>query len=323
MPELKNVQIMRVGKWRGSREVTVTPEMLAEIAANFNTINQVEGFGVPGKLGHTSAVGEPANGWVTAVRHDGPALFADFSDVPSQIVDLIRVRRYNAVSVELVPSVTYEGTKYTNVLSGVAFLGSEWPAIKGMKPLSAAAFAETTDRLELTQEMDVTFTQEQVDAAVLTAVTAEKAKTEAAELRATTAEGKLELADKAALTATFGALIQKAIDKGVVLPKSKDTLLAFAATLPASVKVGDKTVTAADAFKDFLDGLPAKVKLGEGGSAKPDADDGVAGDSAQERVHAATVAYMAKTPNTDYRTAMHAVLDADAELKTAYHQEKM
>jgi hypothetical protein len=323
MADIKNVQIMRVGKWRGSREVDVTQDMLSEIARNFGTINAIEGFGVPVKLGHTSATGAMANGWATAVRLEGDALFADFDAVPSQIVDLVRARRYNAVSVELVPAITYAETKYTNVLSGVAFLGSEWPAIKGMKPLSAAAFAETVERLELTQEMDVMFTQVQLDAAVATAVTVLETRLTDAETRATTAEGKLALAEKAAIAITFGALVQAAIDKGVVLPKSKDTLLAFAATLPASIKVGDKTVTAVEAFTDFIAGLPAKVKLGEHGGSHPGAAEADASLSASDRVHTATLAYQAANKDTNYKTAFDAVLAADATLKTEYHQERM
>lgn len=328
--EIKNVQIMRVGKWRGSREVNITRDTLAEIAHNFATINQIDGFGVPGKLGHTSAVGEPANGWVRAVRHEGDALFADFSDVPSQIVDLVRARRYNAVSVELMPKITYEGTDYTNVLSGVAFLGSEWPAIKGMKPLSASQFAEAAERLELTQEIAVDFTQAQHDAAVATALAAEKAKITAiegrladAETRAQTAETALAAANKAALAVQFGAVLQGAIDKGLVLPKNKDTMLAFAATLPASVKVGDKDVTAVEAFTEFLAGLPAKVKLGEAGAANADDNSGAATETASQRVHAKVIAYQAAHAGTDYRTAFEAVLAADPALKTEYHQERM
>lgn len=334
MAELKNVEVMRVGKWKGSQEITVTQAMLAEIAKNFTDINSVEGYGVPVKLGHNDKVGEPAYGWMSSLNVRGPSLFADFTDVPSEIVDAVRQRRYNATSVELLPSMTYQGKTFNNVLSGVAFLGAEHPAVKGMKPLSAAEFAEATNKLILTQEIDVTlkFTQEDNDNLVLAAetkvrtemqalVTASEAAKLAAETRANVAEAALKLANAETTKQLFSAAIDAAITKGVVLAKQRDTMLAFAAKFPAEVEVGGKTVLAIDAFKEFLSGLPVKVKFGEALKAKP-ATDGASTEKAADAVNSAVQAYMAANPTVkNYEVAMQAVFAADPDLKTRYATE--
>lgn len=334
--DLKNVEVMRAGKWKGSQEVNVTPDMLAEIAKNFETINSVEGYGVPVKLGHNDKVGEPAYGWMSSLNVRGKSLFADFTDVPSEIVDAVRQRRYNATSVELLPAMTYQGKTFNNVLSGVAFLGAEHPAIKGMKPLSAAEFAEATNKLILTQEIDVTlkFTQEDTDNLVLAAetkartemqtlVTASEAAKLAAETRANVAEAALKLANAETTKAQFATAIDAAITNGVVLAKQRDTMLAFAAKFPAEVEVEGKTVKAIDAFKEFLSGLPVKVKFGEQGKARPiGSDAGAATQRAADAVDAAVQEYMLANPTVkNYEAATKAVFAADPDLKNRYATE--
>src|SRR3990167_4277022 len=98
--DIHNVEIFGVGTWRGSKTVKVTGEMLDQMVAAFAQLSdKVQGFRPPIKLGHTDAQrfigqsnGAPALGWIGALRRVGDKVVADFKDVPSSLVDLIRRR---------------------------------------------------------------------------------------------------------------------------------------------------------------------------------------------------------------------------------------
>lgn len=338
--KLKGVEIFRVGTWSGSRKVEVTSGMLDQIVSNFSDLNsKVSGFGVPIKLGHNNKVGEPAYGWAQNVYRQGDVALADFDDVPPELVDRIGKRQYNSVSIELYPVLAYEGRTYNNVLSGVALLGAEWPAVKGLKPLSEAESLFSDDvgeKLVLNQEIDVTlkFTQEDADALVLAAETRVKAemqsKVDAAEAAKATAETEAATA-KAALSAlktedqtrAFGDLIDGAIREGKLLPKSKDAYLAMAATFAGKadkIKVGDKEVTPVEMFKSILDGLPKVVSFREEGRSEAERP-GAEGDKASDRVHVAATVKQTENPKLSYEQAVAAVFAADPALKAEYIEE--
>jgi hypothetical protein len=339
--QLKGVEIFRVGTWSGSRKVEVTSGMLDQIVSNFAELNsKISGFGVPIKLGHNNKVGEPAYGWATQVYRQGDVALADFSDVPPELVDRIGKRQYNSVSIELYPVVPYDGKTFHNVLSGVALLGAEWPAVKGLKPLSEAEslFSEPAEKLVFTQEVIdpmLKFTQEDADALVLAAETrvrtemqgavtaAEQAK-ETAETELSTARAALTVFKTEAELAAFATLIDAAIAEGKVLPKSKDAYVAMAATFAGKtsekVKFGAAEVTPVELFKSFLDTLPVVVKFGENGKAiveKPEAT----GEKAADRVNAKASELTAADPKLSYEDAVVRVFAADPDLKAEYIQE--
>lgn len=335
---ITGIELFRVGTWKGSRTVEATSAMIDQIVQNFKDVNSIPGYGVPLKLGHNSRVGEPAYGWITEVYRMGDTVVGNASDVPAEIVDAIGKRRYNSVSIELYPAVTYDGATFENVLGGVALLGAEWPAVKGLQPLSAAQFAEAGDKLELTQEIETVaneaakFTQNDADALVLAAVTnvrtemqalvnAEAAKATAATARAETAEAALKVFKADTQLAEFTSVIEDAIKLGRVLPKQRDQLLAFAKTFSATgtIKVGDKDVSPVAAFKEFITGLPVKVAFGERGASKHEApgSEGKASDILHDKV----TEKRQENPKLSYEQAMQSVFAEDPALKTRYAQE--
>lgn len=336
--KLKGVEIFRVGTWSGSRKVEVTGTMLDEIVSNFANLNsKVSGFGVAAKLGHKTNPGDPALGWATNVYRQGDVALADFDDVPPDIVDRIGKRQYNSVSIEMYPVLTYAGQVFKNVLSGVAFLGSEWPAVKGLKPLSEAEslFSDDAEKLVLTQEINVLkFTQEDADSLVLAAETrvrvelqgkldAAVAAAAAATTEADTAKAALGVLRTEGQANAFASLIDEAITAGKVLPKSKDSYLAMASTFAGKtdkVKVGDKELTPVEMFKTLLDGLPKVLKFGEEGRSTPDKP-GSEGERASDRVHAAALVKQAGDTKLSYEDAVKAVFATDAELKADYLSE--
>jgi hypothetical protein len=220
---LNNVEIFRVGRWRGNKTVEATPALLDQIVGNFHQLNaKVSGYGVPVKLGHSDAVGAPAFGWMSDLQRVGDVLVADFSDVDPAIVDAIGKRRYNSVSIELYPVVNYSGKIFENVLGGVALLGAEWPAVKGLKPLSGSLFSENEEKLVLSdKEMEdvKTFTETEHDTlmadAVVKATSDLSAKLAASEARASTAEAAVKAFREDADKASVAAIIEAADERRI------------------------------------------------------------------------------------------------------------
>jgi len=75
-------------------------------------------------------------GSVTNLRLQGDTLVADFADVPEALADLIEGGQFNAVSVEI------GLVNDQPVLTAVALLGSENPAVLGLKALDLAHFSD-------------------------------------------------------------------------------------------------------------------------------------------------------------------------------------
>lgn len=331
---LKDREIFAVGTWFASTgKIDVTSEMLDQVLESFNELNsKVPGFAVPIKLGHNKRIGEPAMGYATNVRRTGTKLLADFTDVPSEIVDAVTAKRYNSVSVELWPEINYGGMKFNQVLGGVALLGAEWPAVKGLKPVFA--FADSGAPLTLSQEeveMPKEFSQEQHDALVEAAVT--KAVTEAsaplaakaAELTAQvaaltterdTAKTALSVFQDDAEKKAIGAVIEAAEKAGKIVPANKAKVTAFADALRKSIKSEDRTATL-KMFTDFVEGLPVKATFGEKGQDHS----GSEGTSAQDQVNSAVKRLQDTKPKLSYKDALAQVFAEDEGLKTRYAEE--
>ncbi len=96
-----------------------------------------DGLGVPVSL-LTGEAGKGAArlGRVTNYAIRGDTLTADFEDVPETLADLIEGGQFNAVSVEI--GLAQDKPH----LTAVALLGSESPAVPGLKPLNLAHFSE-------------------------------------------------------------------------------------------------------------------------------------------------------------------------------------
>jgi hypothetical protein len=295
---MKSVEIFKVGKWRDAygREVNVDNAMVDQIVENFASLNSIPGFNVPIKLGHNDNVGEPAYGWVSDVRNIDGVLTADFADMDPAIVDAVKKRRYNTVSIELRPKVEFQGKTFPNVLSGVALLGAEWPAVKGLKPLSAskfAMFAAEGETIRLGQEaMTLKFTQEDADALVLAAETrvtkeyetklqAETAKVTAAEQRATVAETALATFRDDKDKAEVNGIIELAATAGKLTPANKEKASKFADRILKNTK-GDERKSAIAEFKELVAAMAPAVKFGEKSVAKQ-TDGGAAVTKASEK----------------------------------------
>lgn len=136
---VSGVEILRVGTWNGHK---FTRESLAAMVDAFDRV----GFVPPVKLGHDEDPRAPAFGWVEKIWTQDDVLLADFRDMPDELVEQIRAKRYDNVSIEAWSNLSRDGKSYPTVLKAVAILGAHPPGVSGLKPLSAAmGFAENAE----------------------------------------------------------------------------------------------------------------------------------------------------------------------------------
>jgi hypothetical protein len=251
------------------------------------------------------------------MRRVGDKLVADFNDVPSEIVDAISEKRYNGVSVEIWPQVEFQGKTFKNVLGAVALLGAEWPAVKGLKPLSASLFSNSDpNKVVLTQKEEAMVTQEQHDAALAT-LKAEIAAATRASTIATTALASFR-DDQA--NASIDAFIADVEKRGVLLPKHKDTVKAFAMALKTvKVTLSGKDHNAIDVLTSLFADVTPKVDLSERGKGKEDAP---VGDTASVQIAELASAKQKADPKLNFEQAVQAVFAEKPELKSQYAEER-
>lgn len=328
---LSNREIFAAGKWNASTgPVSVDSAMLDRVVANYEALNsKVPGFSIPIKLGHNKKVGEPAYGYAENVRREGNTLLADFVNVPPEIVDAIGNRRYNSVSVELWPKVDHGGQTYRDVLGAVALLGSEWPAVKGLKPVFASEFAHE-GAVMLSQEEDddmPNFTQEQVDQ--LVEVSVEKAVKAAkdeftAQLEVVTAERDTAMAALDAFREDdekkqIAAIIEAAEKAGQITPANKDRVTAFAEALRTALPKGKGRSEMVAQFKDFVEALPKKVDFTEKGGTEQDR---AGDDDVQATINRKVAEVRKDRSDLSYKDALDMVFEQNPELKTRYAEER-
>lgn len=134
--ELK-VEVFAVGKWNG---LDFAKDDLQAIVMAYNKLG--DNLQVPLKFGHNDEQpftdGQPALGWVTSLELTSEnKLLATFSDVPDIVYDAMSAKLYRNVSIELEYGVEYKGDYYPWVLSGVALLGADIPAVNVLSDLQA------------------------------------------------------------------------------------------------------------------------------------------------------------------------------------------
>lgn len=141
---LQNRELFAAGTWNG---LPFSEADLDGIVSAFNALNM--GGAVPLKLGHVTPTPDKperqfAMGWVNSVRRMGKKLFGDL-EVPTRVADLVEEKFLKFVSVELLQDVQ-AGTKIIPwVLSAVALLGTEPPAVGVLKELQAVTMSRRPD----------------------------------------------------------------------------------------------------------------------------------------------------------------------------------
>lgn len=151
--ELKGVEVFDVGEWNGKKW---TDEDLDEMVENFNELKATYDF--PGKISHdesqglVKAEGLPAIAYMEDLYRKGTKLVADFGRVPDVAYELLKNGAYRKVSAEIYEKVQLNGKWYKNVLSAVAWLGGQIPAVGSLS--DALALYQRAGARALTFEGD-------------------------------------------------------------------------------------------------------------------------------------------------------------------------
>lgn len=146
------MEIFRVGNHHGDE--AFTEKDLLEIAANFHELSEElrpklkithrGGDGDEEKKTQENIAGLASYGDVIDVfarkGKDGLFhLYATVENVPKEVIEWIRDRRFPERSIEIYPEFTLgtndDGKVYKNVLKAIALLGAEMPAVSGMAPI--------------------------------------------------------------------------------------------------------------------------------------------------------------------------------------------
>lgn len=145
-----DAEVLSVGKANG---ITFTKKDLEGIIAAFGELKDT--IKPPAKLGHNDAQmkrilrdGQPALGWVDSLRLVGNKIMATFIQVPEIVKKSIEAGSLKRVSCELLKNFESNGKKHKWVLSAVALLGADIPAVKDLADLDAF-LNQSTEGLEI------------------------------------------------------------------------------------------------------------------------------------------------------------------------------
>lgn len=192
--DIRGAELFKIGRWNGILFKSTDLDAIFESFAALGLAGRV-----PLKFGHNDEQpltdGQPALGWVTRVYRQGDVLKGDFSDVPRVVHEAIKAGNYKFVSVELLRDVVAGGREYAWVLSAVALLGADIPAVSNLNELRQLTMAR---RAEFSSGTRMTFT-----------VGGQDSMTETEKLKAENAKLQEQLVDQA---------IDMAIIQGKCLP---------------------------------------------------------------------------------------------------------
>lgn len=197
-------EIFAPGTWNKTWKFSA--QDLHDIAANFTALG--DNHHVPLKFGHNEKQpmtdGYPALGWVSAVWVKDDKLVAKFESVPTIVKKAFDAKLYRHVSVELDVDVEHRGKKYKYVLSAVALLGADIPAVNTLNDLKhyldggerlAASrremFSAVQGNLTTGPEEGKEMTKEELEASIKAAVAPLEAKFTAAIGDLATANAKI------------------------------------------------------------------------------------------------------------------------------------
>lgn len=335
-----DAEIFAVGTWNKVWKFSLKD--LKDIAANFSALS--ENHKVPLKLGHNDQQpftdGQPALGWVTKVWVEGEKLMARFENVPNVIKQAFSQKMYRHVSVELDIDVEHKGKKYKYVLSAVALLGADTPAVNTLADLSTyldggerlaasrrEVFSAVSGSREVSTEGDKEMTEEQMNTAIAKAVadqTAQFAKTseESAKVKAENEALKASLLkrdgeDKAAKVKmhreSLTAKLEQAVKNKVFTPAQRESAIKF-------MKMNEDSVLdlTADTVDEYIKINGGKVRMSnEQGHQTQQQSSGTSQDAGAE-LTAIAKKLQAENAHLTFATARNRAMEGNPELARAW-----
>ena len=292
---IKEVEIFEPGYHNGK---TFTDADIDKIINDTYKAMEAQSLTIPIKLGHSkeqgvakSLFGEdtkglPALGWVKNIKKMGKKIVADLVDIPEKLYDMLGEKMWNNRSIELWEGfISNTGKNLGSVVTGLALLGAEQPAVTSLKALfegegeikvySSKGEQEMTDEVKDTV-VTATSVVEAVVPEVKEEVLTELARNEKLrDFKKQADEGAVAIKalaefKKQTAIAEDKAFLKELADKGQLLPFQNEQLTAI---LPAmdnkEVSYFDKEIdeevkgNSKELFKAFLKSLPNQVQLAE------------------------------------------------------------
>ncbi len=332
-------EIFGIGMWNG---MDFGVNDLMQIANAFHSLSEFHS--VPLKFGHNEdqpfTDGQPALGWVTDVFVSEDKLKARFSDVPKIVADAINNGLYKKVSIELDMGVEHMGQQFPLVLSGVALLGADIPAVNTLEDLSVLmSKKQTLSRGSSRKTFTAVSNQEDIT------VTPEEIAAMQAKIKALEAQGNDHAAEQvkfAAEKATFKAEseareAQALKDADVKMKKDfearlevlvKDNRMKPAQREAFMKEFDDKDIAGSVTKLNFavaqIEDIKVNVHQKEQGMSDDEARKKAEeeGNKLPGEVLLSRVSEMRqKTPSLDFQTAKRMVFQADKDLARKYITE--
>ena len=312
--ELLGVHVFSVGTWKNQK---FTAEDLGDIAKNTNALIAAGRHKPPLKLGHSGDVeiGQPALGWIEGLRAVGDKLYADFKRIPDPVFEAIKTDLYRQVSVEM--SYLEE---FGWILTAVALLGADLPAVKNLEDLQAylsahppagqpGAGAGAGSVLVFSlQEPIITGGPSMPDP---------KQEQEAERLKAREAELN-ERERKISFKAMFSerkAPVEAQVAAGTLTPAIRDRIVAAWEKKELTFKMGDSLDIPGELLPEIVK-LSATMPRGETASADPAV--GVAAEDADAELSRKAQLVMSERRGTTYEQASREVMLREPALKVRY-----
>ena len=272
-PQSIEAEIFSTGTWNGE---VFAREDLEEIARNFVLLNDV--LKPPLKFGHDTdqtllgqSDGDPALGWVEALRVDDDKLIATFAGVPELVQEAIREGLYRSVSAELYFDVRHEGRLLGKALKAVALLGADLPAVTNLGDLAAyLPQGAEPPALQFGPQGDIRhFTLDvragRIDAACaaereLAELRAFKAREEARQRDEVLESRRIRMREARGLAAEFS---QRAVAEGRMPPYLRERMLRELDARQAAPNAPEEPVVGLDWVRAFVASAPASLPAGE------------------------------------------------------------
>lgn len=331
-------EIFAVGTWNG---FPFTLNDLRKMAQAFKDLGQY--LKVPLKIGHNDEQaitdGQPAIGWVTDMTVDEqskpPKLIATFDDVPGIVSEAIAKKLYRNVSIELDFDVAHKDARYDFVVTAVALLGADLPAVNVLNDLGAflasrdsnlpqgdysvgrhvtfSAIKQPIGGAMTLEEMQAALAKKEAELAAANAKfstleTTSKAQFEALQANFDKLQADTKAAAVTAARAKFTAILDDAVRSGSIIPAQREVF---------------KTVLGLDDDEKVVELNEADVKALFGNAGTPpdgktagsDDDDG---ETADVKLVSLTRKFMLDHGERSFTKAFFSVAGANPELHAEY-----
>ncbi|MEX1120867.1 MAG: hypothetical protein WED82_01950 [Balneolales bacterium] len=248
----KFYEILRAGKYP---QRDVTEDDIQTLADNYDPEFQES----PVTIFHKGD--KFAYAWVENLKAEGGKLLASFKDVTPELKELVARKMLKRHSVELYGELPDKGL----YLKGVAMLGAEAPAVKGMKPIEFADAESEEFSFEESPSFASDYTAdyfEEKAKSLETKNTELKSELDTEKDKVKEFTSKNESIEFTQRKEKFESFLDSKTEGGQLEPKLRDKAVSLFTALDKVVR-DDESSNAVELFKDIVGGLKKQIEFGE------------------------------------------------------------